>query len=145
MKKFLIIVLVFSTASDLWAQFRRRDRTTTPQATEGNLNYANPAEYTIAGIEVKGINVLDKNAMISISGLKVGDKIKIPGDAITGAIRKIWKYGLVGDVSIEVAKIEGTNVYLNIVLAERSKVKRMRAAADNIIATFPAACSNDQD
>lgn len=122
MKKFLIIVLVFSTASDIWAQFRRRDRTTTPQASENNLNYANPAEYTIAGIEVKGINVLDKNAMISISGLKVGDKIKIPGDAITGAIRKIWKYGLVGDVSIEVSKIEGTNVYLNIVLAERSRL-----------------------
>lgn len=122
MKKFLIIVLVFSTASDIWAQFRRRDRTTTPQASENNLNYANPAEYIIAGIEVKGINVLDKNAMISISGLKVGDKIKIPGDAITGAIRKIWKYGLVGDVSIEVSKIEGTNVYLNIVLAERSRL-----------------------
>ena len=30
-----------------------------------------------------------------------------------------------------------------IVLAERSKVKRMRAVAEEIIATFPATCSND--
>jgi outer membrane protein insertion porin family len=60
--------------------------------------------------------------MISISGLKIGDKIKIPGDAITGAIRKIWKYGLVGDITIEVQRIEGENIYLNIVLAERSRL-----------------------
>lgn len=122
MRNFLIIVLFLCAVSDTWAQFRRRDRNTTPTTSENNLNYANPAEYTIAGIDVTGINILDKNAMISISGLKVGDKIKIPGDAISGAIRKIWKYGLVGDVTIEVSKIEGSNVYLTIVLAERARL-----------------------
>jgi outer membrane protein insertion porin family len=122
MRNFLIIALLLSATLDTWAQFRRRDRTGTTTTEEGNLNYANPAEYTIAGIEVTGISVLDKNAMISISGLKIGDKIKIPGDAISGSIRKIWKYGLVGDISIEVSKIEGSNVYLNIVLAERSRL-----------------------
>lgn len=122
MRKFLIIAVLLSVALDSWAQFRRRERTATPPTSENNLNYANPTEYTIAGIEVTGINVLDKNAMISISGLKVGDKIKIPGDAISGAIRKIWKYGLVGDISIEVSRIEGANIYLTIVLAERARL-----------------------
>jgi outer membrane protein insertion porin family len=124
MRKFLIFAVLVLATLDSWAQFRNRDRNNTPAPTPetGNLNYANPTEYTIAAIEVTGINVLDKNAMISISGLKVGDKIKIPGDAITGAIRKIWKYGLVGDITIEIEKIEGTNVFLNIVLAERSRL-----------------------
>jgi outer membrane protein insertion porin family len=122
MRTFLIIAVLLSVAADTLAQFRRRDRAATQTPSENNLNYANPTEYTIAGIEVSGINVLDKNAMISISGLKVGDKIKIPGDAISGAIRKIWKYGLVGDVSIEVSRIEGSNVYLNIALAERARL-----------------------
>ncbi len=121
MKKSLLLALILLVAFDTLAQIRRRDRSTSTQ-TENALNYANPAEYTIAGIEVTGLSVLDKNAMISISGLKVGDKVKIPGDAISGAIRKIWKYGLVGDVSIEVSRIEGTNVYLSIVLAERSRL-----------------------
>jgi outer membrane protein insertion porin family len=125
MRTFLILALLLCAAVNSWGQFRKRNSTTAP-ATEntntGGLNYANPAEYTIAGIEVSGINVLDKNAMISISGLKVGDKIKIPGDAITSAIRKIWKYGLVGDITIEVSKIEGTNIHLTIVLAERSRL-----------------------
>src|SRR5688572_33026697 len=115
MRHFLIIGLVFFISFDTLAQIRKRDRTTTQQSPEtGNLNYANPAEYTIAGIEVTGLNILDKNAMISISGLKVGDKIKIPGDAVSGAIRKIWKYGLVGDVAIQVSRVEGSNIYLNI-------------------------------
>lgn len=121
MRNFLILVILLCATVDAWSQFRNR-RGTTPAGESSSLNYANPAEYIIAGIDVTGINVLDKNAMISISGLKIGDKIKIPGDAISGAIRKIWKYGLVGDITIEVTKIEGSNIYLSIVLAERARL-----------------------
>jgi outer membrane protein insertion porin family len=122
MRRFLLLSIFLCVAISSFAQFRNRPRTQAP-ATDGTaLNYASPTEYTIAGIDVTGINVLDKNAMISISGLKVGDKIKIPGDGITDAIRKIWKYGLVGDISIKVDKIEGDNIYLNIVLSERSRL-----------------------
>ena len=122
MKRILVIAMFLCVAFDTWAQFRRgRERDSQP-VQEGTLNYANPTEYTIAGIEVTGLEILDKNAMISISGLKVGDKIKIPGDAISGAIRKIWKYGLVGDVTINVDRIEGSNIYLIIELAERSRL-----------------------
>ena len=114
--------MLLCVAFDTWSQFRKgRERENQP-VQEGSLNYANPAEYTIAGIEVTGIEILDKNAMISISGLKVGDKIKIPGDAISSAIRKIWKYGLVGDISIFVDRIEESNIYLVIELAERSRL-----------------------
>ncbi len=114
--------MLLCVAFDTWSQFRRGRERDNDQVQEGTLNYANPTEYTIAGIEVKGIDILDKNAMISISGLKVGDKIKIPGDAISGAIRKIWKYGLVGDITIQVDRIEGSNIYLVIELAERSRL-----------------------
>lgn len=124
MKRILIVAMLLSVAFDTLAQFRRsRERETQqPTTQENTLNYANPAEYTIAGIEVTGLEILDKNAMISISGLKIGDKIKIPGDDITNAIRKIWRYGLVGDISILVDRIEGTDVYLVIELAERSRL-----------------------
>lgn len=86
------------------------------------MNYSNPKQYTIAGIDVTGLNILDKNAMISLTGLKVGDKIKIPGDATSNAIRNLWKHGLVGDVTIKVTKVEGDNVYLSLVLAERPRL-----------------------
>ncbi|MET0572654.1 MAG: POTRA domain-containing protein [Pedobacter agri] len=122
MKRVLFLAVILSIAADSLAQFRRNraDRPTTP--SENNLSYTNPAEYIIGGIEVTGLSVLDKNAMVSLTGLKVGDKIKIPGDAISNAIRSLWKHGLVGDVTIKVDKIEGQNVFLNINLAERPRL-----------------------
>ncbi|MEY3405012.1 MAG: hypothetical protein RL161_442, partial [Bacteroidota bacterium] len=123
MRIFLPLVLLFFVAFGAEAQFRRsRDQQRVPTPEEGSLNYANPKEYTIAGIDVTGLNVLDKNAMISLTGLKIGDKVKIPGDKISAGVRKLWKHGLVGDVSIGVDRIEGNNVYLMVQLAERPRL-----------------------
>ena len=35
-----------------------------------NISYKRPVEYEIAGITVQGIENLDKNAIITLSGLK---------------------------------------------------------------------------
>ena len=91
MRNFLLIALLLFTGINSWAQFRRSRASSAINGGDNKLNYANPAEYTIAGIEVTGLNVLDKNAMISLTGLRIGDKVKIPGDVISGAIRKAIK------------------------------------------------------
>ncbi len=122
MKRLLFVIVLLSVAGDTWAQFRRNRVDRSTGISENNLNYTNPAEYTIAGIEVTGLNILDKSAMVSLTGLKVGDKIKIPGDAISNAIRSLWKHGLVGDVTILVDRIEGQNVYLSLALSERPRL-----------------------
>lgn len=122
MKNFILILIVLlSSIGNSFAQFRN-SRNQSQSATEATLNYASPQEYIIAGLEVTGLKVLDKNAMISLTGLKIGDKVKIPGDAIAGAIRKLWKHGLIGDATILIQKIEGTNVFLEINLAERPRL-----------------------
>ncbi|HEY8513742.1 MAG TPA: POTRA domain-containing protein [Cyclobacteriaceae bacterium] len=121
MKRLLLLLLLALAVVDSQAQFRRRDRAPA-SPSDNRLNYANPSEYVIGGISVEGLNILDENAIISLTGLRVGDKIKIPGDAISGAIRKLWKHGLVGDVTISVDRIEGENVFLKILLAERPRL-----------------------
>lgn len=124
MKRIFIVLLCVSLLSiEAQAQFRKRTtHQTTDQSQPQGLNLNSPVEYTIAGIEVTGLNVLDKNAMISLTGLKVGDKIKIPGSATSNAVRKLWKHGLVGDVTISASRLEGTNVYLTIQLTERPRL-----------------------
>jgi outer membrane protein insertion porin family len=121
MRNIVLIILLLFVGVDAMAQFRR-GRAQTSATPNNELNYANPTEYFIAGIEVVGLNILDKNAMISFTGLKIGDKIKIPGEDISGAIRKLWKPGLIGDATISVEKIEGENVWLTIMLAERPRL-----------------------
>ncbi len=87
-------------------------------------DYSNPKEYTISSITVSGTKYLDKNTLISISGLEIGEKIIIPGEDISLAIKKLWKQGLFSDISINIVKIEEENIYLNIDLKEHSKLSK---------------------
>ena len=82
-----------------------------------------PKPYTIAGITVSGSKAFDQNLIISISGLAVGDVVQIPGtDAFSKAITKLWKQSLVSDVKINLTKLEGSNLYVEIELVERPRL-----------------------
>ncbi|MDA7728896.1 outer membrane protein assembly factor BamA [Flavobacteriales bacterium] len=95
------------------------------QTTDG-LDYSAPKTYEIGGIMVNGADHLNNNTLISISGLEVGEKIKIPGDNITSAITKLWKQGLFADVNITIDKIVEDLVYLNIDLKEHSRLSKFK-------------------
>ncbi len=49
------------------------------------FDYSKPQEYEIGGITVEGIKYLDNNVLIMLSGLTVGEKVRVPGDNITDA------------------------------------------------------------
>ncbi|MCS6822528.1 MAG: outer membrane protein assembly factor BamA [Microscillaceae bacterium] len=91
---------------------------------EDMLDYAAPKEYEIGGIQVTGVRFLDANALISLSGLKVGDKIKIPGEQVPNAIRKLHKQGILGDIQIYADRFEGQKVFLTLHLKERPRLSR---------------------
>lgn len=88
------------------------------------LDYGKINEYEIGGIRIEGTKYLDGNALISLTALKVGDRIKVPGDAISKAIKKLWKHGLVADASIYQEKIEDGKIYLVILLKERPRMSK---------------------
>jgi len=113
------LVIFLLTAFAAQAQFK-----VGKQANKLNISYSNPQEYQIADIQVTGIQFLDPNALISITGLKVGDKIKVPGSEISSAIQKLWKQGIIGDISIYANKIEDDRIYLTIELKERPRLTR---------------------
>ena len=117
----LLLLLCISTATVGQIRYGNQGRS---NSSNVNISYSNPQEFTIADIEVEGAEYLDKIALISISGLKVGDKIKIPGDGITSAIKKLWKQGLIGDIQIYASKVVGEDVYLTISLSERPRLSR---------------------
>lgn len=81
-----------------------------------------PREYEIADITVTGANNFDKSVIIGYSGLSKGQRIKVPGDQISKAIRKFWKQGLFSDVKISATKIEGDKIWLNIALKARARI-----------------------
>lgn len=89
------------------------------------LSYANPREFEIADIEVVGLETIDKNALISLSGLKVGDKIRIPSQTTSNAIKKLWNRGIIGNVALYISKVEGDKAYLVLELSERPRLTRI--------------------
>ena len=64
------------------------------------IDWAKPKEYTIAGIEVECSEYTDKNIVRLLSGITYGDKVQIPGDKISEAIKNLWKQSLFEDVKI---------------------------------------------
>ena len=94
-------------------------------AQEAGVSYTNPQEYEIAEITVAGTKGLNSDAVISLSGLSVGDKIAVPGPAVSDAIKKLWKQRIFGDVSVSASKIEDGKVYLTINLAEKPRLNRI--------------------
>lgn len=88
------------------------------------VDYSDPKEYEIGGITVSGVNYLDNNVLIVLSGLSVGQKLYIPGDEITQAVEKLWNQGLFENISISVEKKQGSVIFLNINLIERSRLSK---------------------
>lgn len=86
------------------------------------MDYAYPREYEIAGITVSGCVTRDANAVKLFTDLKVGDKIEVPGEKISRAIRNIWDQRLFSDVRIEAAEIRGSLIFLNIIVQENPQV-----------------------
>lgn len=97
---------------------------TTPQVP--NINYSDVAkEYEIADIKITGNCTFDKSVIISYSGLSVGQKIKLPGDQISKAVKKFWKQGLFSDVKIFADKTDGQKVWLSIHLKARNRISEI--------------------
>lgn len=81
--------------------------------------------YTIGGITVSGTRFLDNDLLITVTGLSVGDKIRIPYDEkISMAIKNLWKQELFSDISITATKYIGDKVFLNIEIEERPRLSK---------------------
>lgn len=85
-----------------------------------------PKSYEIAGIRVSGIPESDDYLVIGFSGLSIGDRIDIPGTAITDAVKRFWRQGLYSKVEINVEKTVGDKAWLEIALQRQPRMSEMR-------------------
>ena len=106
---FLVSVLSVSLSAQVLPQ----------QSDDSNL-------YTIAGVTVRGNSLYASQIIIHETGLVEGSKVRIPGEQISSAIRRLWKHGLFDNVEIYVDRVEGDKVYLEIEVLERTPITRLR-------------------
>ena len=89
------------------------------------IYYSSPREYKIAGIAVSGVDNYEDYVLIGLSGLSVGQMVKVPGDEVTDALKRYWRHGLFSDVRILATKIEGSQIWLEIQLSPRPRISKI--------------------
>lgn len=81
-------------------------------------------EYEIGGVTITGSDNLDRQVILLITGLKVGQKIQLPGDETTKAIKNLWRQKLFDDIGIYISEVKGDLVFLEIRLKELPKLSK---------------------
>jgi len=87
-----------------------------------DINFRKVDLYVLGGISVKGNHQFSDQSITVFSELVVGQQIKIPGDKLTSAIKKLWNSKLFSNVDVYVAKIDGKTIYLEFEVQELSKL-----------------------
>lgn len=91
--------------------------------TSNFIDY-NKKTYEITGISVRGNQFSDEKAIIAISGLRVGQKISLPGPEIPQAIRSIYKQKLFSNVEIRFIKPVGDLAQIEIEVSEKPRYSK---------------------
>lgn len=99
--------------------------TTNRSPLQEDFSYLRPQEYVIGGVKVTGTEYLDKEVLITISKLNVGNRIEVPGEAISTAIKNLWAQGLFDDVAVNIESVDGDNIFFDIVVVERPRLTRI--------------------
>ena len=90
------------------------------------IDYAIPSgDLTIADIQVVGSETYEDYVLIGFSGLAVGQKIKVPGNEISSAVKRFWKQGYFSDVKILASKIENDSIWLEFRLMQRPRISKV--------------------
>lgn len=126
MKTKLLAILFCTIPLLLQAQLVDTTLTETPEAVPEVEYTIHRNTYEIADITVTGADNYEDFVLIGFSGLTVGEKIEVPGDAITKAIKRFWKQGLFSDVKIQATKIQGDKIWLNIALKQRPRISELQ-------------------
>lgn len=137
MRTIYLLLLMFSIGTAVAAQQSQSNQADT-LATDSvadneiidepiaNVSYSGtPRKYTIADIEIVGVENLDPKILVNLSGLKVGQTITIPGDEVTQALKRYWNHGLFSDAKIFQKKIVDRDIYLQIKLTERPRLSEI--------------------
>jgi outer membrane protein insertion porin family len=96
------------------------------QEKKAIYDFMDERNFIIGNISVSGVRYLDVNILVGISGLRKGQEITVPGEAVSSAVKKLWAQGLFSDVSISIDSTVSDTVYLDIFLQERPRISSVK-------------------
>ena len=83
------------------------------------------SSYELGGITVKGLKKFEDETVKVFTGLKVGQQIKLPGDKLTSAIKKLYETKQFSNVEVYISKIDGNTAYLEFEVQELPQLNKV--------------------
>ena len=83
-----------------------------------DASFVSGKEYTLDSIQVVGLKSFNEKTVISYSGLRRGQKIRLPGDQISSIINKLWNLDLFSDINFYAVNVKDNSLTLQIEIEE---------------------------
>lgn len=83
-------------------------------------------EYILADVKVIGKISYNEQTVVTFAGLEKGQKITVPGEEISSAIKKLWKLGLFNEIDTYVNRIDGDSIYIDMYISELPKLSEVK-------------------
>ncbi len=114
------LLMLAGTFTGAWGQ-TANDTIYNPPIVYGNM----PKAYEIAGVEVEGAPNYEDNIILGYAGLKVGDRLSIPGEDVTNVIKRLMRQGLFAQAQFIVEKICGNKAWVKIKLRTQPRISKV--------------------
>ena len=91
-----------------------------------NVSFVEGKEYVLGGISVTGLKKFSEETVRVFTGLRPGLKIKLPGDKLTSAIKKLYESKQFSNVDVYLEKVDSTSVYLQFDVQELPQLNTVK-------------------
>ncbi len=86
--------------------------------TAQEKSFIKGSEYILEEISVSGLTSFNEQTVIAYTGLRKGQKLRIPGEEISTIINKLWKLDLFSDINFYLKNVNGDKASIEIVIEE---------------------------
>ena len=93
---------------------------------EIEIDYGRPQKYVIGGIGVEGNHYFSENQIVQLTGVRPGMQMTLPGEDVTGIIKRLWAQRYFEDISVVIDRLSPARdtAWLKVVIVERPRVSR---------------------
>ncbi|WP_299012609.1 outer membrane protein assembly factor BamA [uncultured Polaribacter sp.] len=90
-----------------------------------NISYEKGKEYILGGISVIGLQKFSEETVRVFTGLRYGQALRLPGDKLTSAIKKLYESKQFSNVDVYLARVDGNTVYLQLDVKELPQLNQV--------------------
>jgi outer membrane protein insertion porin family len=123
----IVLTALFSTYT-INAQVKNDSLTVVKKDTliNENVSFEKGKAYILGGISVTGLQKFSEETVRVFTGLRYGQTIKLPGDKLTSAIKKLYESKQFSDVDVYLDRIDGETVYLRLEVQELPQLNQVK-------------------